>query len=328
MTAPTTSATQTVAALGEGVTPTRPSFLGMVRSELQKTGWRRAVWFSLLGIGLLMLAFEALNYVGRIYSLTTVQGFGGPNQPPPPLPSVEAISYVVMTTLLAAVRQFSGLVIAILTVMVISAEYQFGTIRIVLGRGLGRVRLLLAKLSVLLIVGLIALVIIFALNVADLALIAALMGQSGAVFGRVPSYFWSDAGRYLLTILFNLVVTLLFAAVMTVLSRSLAVGLVVALVYFMVESIVSAILQGVGQATGNKIWSDAPNYFLGTNLSYLATTVLPRHDILNGPGLLARGGGSPAAPFDATHAIVVTLLYSAIFLGVSVYLTRKRDVLQ
>jgi ABC-type transport system involved in multi-copper enzyme maturation permease subunit len=300
----------------------------MLRSELQKFGWRRAVWCTLLGVGLLMVAFETLNYVGRIYSLTTIVGLSAPNQPPPPLPSAEAISYVVMTTFLAAVRQFSGLVIAILTVMLISAEYQFGTIRIVLGRGMSRIRLLLAKLSALLIVGLTAFVIIFALNLADLTLVAGLMGRSGAVFGHVPSYFWSDAGAYLLTILYNLVVTMLFAAFMTVISRSLAIGLVAALVYFMVESIVSAILQSVGQATGNKIWLDAPNYFLGTNLSYLATTVLPRHGVLNEPGLLARGGGSSAAPFDATHAIVVTLLYSAVFLGVSLYLTRKRDVLQ
>jgi len=40
------------------------------------------------------------------------------------------------------------------------------------------------------------------------------------------------------------------------------------------------------------------------------------------------GGGAGGTAFDATHAIVVTLIYSAIFLGVSLYLTWKRDVLQ
>jgi hypothetical protein len=39
-------------------------------------------------------------------------------------------------------------------------------------------------------------------------------------------------------------------------------------------------------------------------------------------------GAAGGAPFDATHAIVVTLIYSAVFLGVSLYLTWKRDVLQ
>ena len=83
------------------------------------------------------------------------------------------------------------------------------------------------------------------------------------------------------------------------------------LVYFLVENIVSGILGVVGSATGNKIWSDIPHYFLGTNLSNLADTA-----------------SATGAPFDATHAVVVTLMYSALFLGVAVYLTRTRDVLE
>jgi hypothetical protein len=110
---------------------------------------------------------------------------------------------------------------------------------------------------------------------------------------------------------------MLFAVFVTVLSRSLAVGLVVALVYFAAEGIVSVILLGVGGAMHNKIWSDLPNYFLGTNLSQLAPAALP-----------VRGGGIGGTAFDATHAIVVTLLYSAVFLGLSLYLIWKRDVLQ
>ena len=101
MTTSNTAAAQTVASLGVGITPGNPTFPGMVRSELQKIGWRRAVWYTLLGIGLLMLAFEALNYFGTLYALTATQGFGGPNQPAPPLPPAEAISYTAMTTLLS-----------------------------------------------------------------------------------------------------------------------------------------------------------------------------------------------------------------------------------
>jgi ABC-type transport system involved in multi-copper enzyme maturation permease subunit len=254
---------------------------------------------------------------------------GGRNQPPPPLPPAEAVSYLMMTTLFDEMRQYSGLVIAILAVMLVAAEFQFGTIRIVLGRGVGRIWLLLAKFSALLIAGLMALAVILALNLVDVAIVAAAQGKSDAVFGHIPSYLWSDAGLYLLTILYNLAVTMLFAVVVTVLSRSLAIGLVVAIVYFAVEGIVAVILQGVGQATKNKIWSDIPNYFLGNNLSQLAPAALPLRAILNGPGVAACDGeGVGCTAFDATHAIVVTLLYSAVFLGVSLYLTWKRDVLQ
>jgi ABC-type transport system involved in multi-copper enzyme maturation permease subunit len=276
-----------------------------------------------------MLVLNGLTYFITLYSLTNTQGLGERNQPPPPLPPAEAIPYVMMTTLLDAVRQYSGLVIAILAVMLIAAEFQFGTIRIVLGRGVGRIRLLLSKFSALLIAGLIALVVILALNFVELAILAAAQGKSDAVFGHIPSYLWSDAGLYLLTILYNLVVTMLFATFVTVLSRSLAVGLVATLLYFLVESIVGAILQGVGGATNNKIWSDIPNYFLGTNLTQLAPAALPERAFLSAAGVVARGGGGGGGTaFDATHAIVVTLIYSAIFLGVSLYLTWKRDVLQ
>jgi ABC-type transport system involved in multi-copper enzyme maturation permease subunit len=330
MTTSNTAATQTVASLGAGITANRPPFFGMIQAELGKIVRWRAIWFTLLGIGLLMLLLNGLAFFVTLFTLTNAQGVGDRNQPPPPLPPAEAVPYVMMTTLLNEVRQYSGLVIAILAVMLVAAEFQYGTIRIVLGRGVGRIRLLFAKYSTLLIAGLIALAVILALNLVELAILAAAQGKSDAVFGHIPTYLWSDAGLYLLTILYNLVVTMLFAVFVTVLSRSLAVGLVVTIVYFAAEGIVGAILQGVAGATNNKIWSDIPNYFLGTNLTNLAAAVLPAHEVLRTRGVLARIGGGSAggAPFDATHAIVVTLLYSAVFLGVSLYLIWKRDVLQ
>jgi len=327
MTTSTTSTTsnmaaaQTVASLGDGITANRPPFLGMVQAELSKIVRWRAIWFTLLGIGVLMLLLNGLAFFVTLSHLTSTQGSGARNQPPPPLPPAEAIPYVMMATLLDVVRQFSGLVIAILAVMLVAAEFQFGAIRIVLGRGVGRIRLLLAKYSALLLAGLLALAVILALNIAELALLAAAQGTSDAVFHHIPPYLWSDAGLYLLTILYNLVLTMLFAVFVTVLSRSLAIGLVVALVYFPVENIVTAIVQGVGGATHNKFWTDLPNYLLGNNLTNLASAALPARDI-------ADGGAVGGAPYDATHAIVVTLLYSAIFLGVSLYLIWQRDVLQ
>jgi ABC-2 type transport system permease protein len=298
----------------------------MVGAELGKIVRWRAIWFTLLGIGLLMVLLNGLGYFVTIYTLTQPASGRGPGQPAPPVLPPEAITYDVMTTLLSDVRQYSGLVIAILAVMLIAAEFQFGTIRITLARGVGRIRLLLAKFVALLVAGIIATGVIFALSVAVLTLVASLQGKTDVVFGHMPSFYWSDAGLYLLTILYNLVVTMLFAAFLTVLTRSLAFGLVATLVYFLAESIINLILTGVGAATQNKIWSDIPNYLLGTNLSNLAALTLPKRDFLDLGAAL--GGQTTAQAFDATHAFVVTLIYSAIFLGVSLYLTWKRDVLQ
>jgi len=134
MTTADSATTQQVAAIGAGVTANRPPFLGMVQAELGKIIRWRAIWFTLLGIGLLMLLLNGLTYFITLYSLTNTQGLGERNQPPPPLPPAEAIPYVMMTTLLDAVRQYSGLVIAILAVMLIAAEFQFGKRKISLLR--------------------------------------------------------------------------------------------------------------------------------------------------------------------------------------------------
>src|SRR6476620_3018949 len=116
MTTSNTAAAQTVASLGAGIKANRPPFLGMVQAELGKIVRWRAIWFTLLGIGLPMLLLNGLTYFITLYNLTNAQGLGDRNQPLPPLPA-EAIPYEMMTTLLNAVREYSGLVIAILAVM-------------------------------------------------------------------------------------------------------------------------------------------------------------------------------------------------------------------
>jgi hypothetical protein len=58
---------QTMASLGAGVTANRPPFLGMVQAELGKLIRWRAIWFTLLGIGLLMLLLNALTYFVMLF---------------------------------------------------------------------------------------------------------------------------------------------------------------------------------------------------------------------------------------------------------------------
>jgi hypothetical protein len=196
MTTADTVTTQRVAAIGAGVTANKPPFLGMVQAELGKIIRWRAIWFTLLGIGLLMLLLNGLTYFFTLYSLTNAQGLGERNQPLP-LPPAEAIPYVMMTTLLDAVRQYSGLVIAILAVMLIAAEFQFGTIRIVLGRGVGRIRLLLSKMSALLVIA-----GVFAPGFHSRAELRRAgdpyaQRRARAMRSSAIRLFWSDAGLYL-----------------------------------------------------------------------------------------------------------------------------------
>src|SRR5579862_4063674 len=63
--------------------------------------------------------------------------------------------YNAMNGDLELIRIFSGIFLLILTAHVVGLEYQLGTIRILLGRGVGRVQLLAAKTLALAIVALV-----------------------------------------------------------------------------------------------------------------------------------------------------------------------------
>src|SRR2546429_1109115 len=67
---------------------------------------------------------------------------------------------------LAILRAFGGIFLIILTARVIGLEYQLGTIRILLARGVGRLQLLLVKLLTIVLVALLILVVGLLLNVA------------------------------------------------------------------------------------------------------------------------------------------------------------------
>src|SRR5215471_5028 len=67
--------------------------------------------------------------------------------------------YETMTLNLSVLRIFIGIFLLILTPCLIGQEYQLGTIRILLARGVGRIQLLLAKLFTIIVIALILLVV-------------------------------------------------------------------------------------------------------------------------------------------------------------------------
>jgi hypothetical protein len=107
----------------------------------------------------------------------------------------------------------------------------------------------------------------------------------------------------------------------------LAFGLGFTLPYFLLESILGGILGVISFGTHNDLWTNITTYFLGKNLSALSTVLLPPRglDILS---LVSGNTSVLGSTVDATHALLVTLAYFALFVGVTGYLTWKRDVLQ
>lgn len=295
----------TTPALTKRVHTSKPSFIGLVRGELFKISHQWSTWIMLV----MLIGVICLPY---LLSLTLSDLANTLNH--------NALSYLTSRTAdyLGLFRAFSGIVLAMLAAIAIGREYSLGTIRIVLARGVGRVQLLVAKLVAVLIWAIILLVIGLALNALLMTALVFIATGNLNAFQTLTSTYWHDNEIYLLTIGFNMVVTILMATSLSVLGRSLAFGLSAALVFFPLDNILVEILSLVNRLTHNDLWLNASTYLLGPNLNVMAGAVANHPDW----GF----GAPPLVAVDSNHTLVVALVYTAIFAIVAIGLTWKRDV--
>src|SRR6266566_428904 len=117
--------------------------------------------------------------------------------------------YNVLSIGLSILRVFTGIFLLILTARTVGLEYQLGTIRVLLSRGVGRLQLLFAKLLAVALIALGLLVFGLLLNyLLTVILVAGITGNLDS-FNALNSVFWSDARIYVLTILLNMGVPIL-----------------------------------------------------------------------------------------------------------------------
>lgn len=305
------------------ITPTMPAtadravanFPSLVSGELFKIRHNRGNWVTGL-IAALVLALNGFRYLAEFGSIQSR------------LVTPSQIIYQMSQDALADVRGYVGIYLTVLTVIVVALEYQQGTVRILLARGVGRMRLLTAKLVAIFLMGLFAL--IPALLVASgMVLLDLKLNDHLDVLSQLPDYFWMDGGVYLLTILVSMVATILLATTISVIGRTLAVGLSLALPYFLVEGVISGILLIVSFTTTNQRWYGVVDYFLGGNLTRLPTLVFAAH--LNIIQTTINSGGAaflPRLTSGIDHVAIVIAAYCLAFIAISYYLTWKRDVNQ
>src|SRR5579859_2775502 len=111
----------------------RPNFFGIVRGEFLKISRLWMTWIMLL----MWLGVITLPYLVAATTPSTKEHLNA---------DALAFYYNEAFLNLSVLRIFSGLLLLILTAYVIGQEYQLGTIRILLARGVGRLQLLGAKL--------------------------------------------------------------------------------------------------------------------------------------------------------------------------------------
>ncbi len=282
-----------------------PSFFGMVRGELFKVSRRWITWIMLV----LLVGIMFLPYLVR-FTLSSIKDTiqHTPTQ----------FFYSDMSSNLAVFRVFVGFVLIVLTAQVIGLEYQLGTIRVLLSRGAGRLQLLFAKLTALVILALLLFIGGVLLNALfTLAFVGIITGNLNSLNG-LPTAFWDDTRTYLLTILISMGVTILMTTAASVLGRSLTVGLSVALSWFAADNFGVIMMLLANRLTHSDFWLNITAYFLGPNLNQMPVA-------LTKPSVLSVGI-TPLVNVDGTHTLIVALVYAIIFAAVAIVLTRRRDV--
>jgi ABC-type transport system involved in multi-copper enzyme maturation permease subunit len=302
---------------------TKPSFPGLVTGEIFKQTRSRPVW-GLAALAVVTAALPALFLALSPGTKTQVTG-----------PTPDVFYFTVMNIDLSVLRIFVGFFVLIATALLVGQEYQNGTIRILLSRGVDRVQLLLAKLlaMTLLALGL----LVSGLIVTTLSTLLGIQVAAGSLDSLkvLNSDFWHSTWLYLLTVLISVGVSILLAACVAVVGRSLAFGVSAAIGWFAADNIGVLIMLLVYRFTQNDFWNQITGYFLGPTLNTMPAVVVPGLPISvtapNGAIIHATYpaqviGFPPLVNYDGAHALVLTLVYAVAFLAVAVILTWRRDV--
>jgi ABC-2 type transport system permease protein len=285
----------------------RPSFTGSVGSELLKLSRQGMLW-AMLGLAVLFFA---------VVSGALVQAPGLREQLDA---TPAAFLYTLYDVFLGIFDTGSGIVLLIVTARLVGMEYSGGTIRVLLARGAGRLRLLLAKLTALAFMGLLLLAGYLALVSA--VVYGTVVGWDGsfARIARLPAVAWRDLALDVAVALASMGVSILLGTAAAVLGRSLAFGIGAALALFPLDNFATFVMVLLNALTRQRFWLEVTRYLLGPNLNVLPTVIQTDH---RAHPLFAL----PLLPVSATHAWLVVGAWAAAFGAVSIVLTWRRDVL-
>ena len=285
----------------------KPRFWGLVRGELFKIMHQRLNW--------VMLPF--LYFLSSVRWPALLLQAPGDEQYQFAYTPYERL-HGLMDENLGLFRAFVGFYLIIVTARAIGLDYQQGTIRILLARGVGRLHLLFAKVVALAGVALAVTAGALLLNAVLAVLFVQIIAGNLDALKAINGTFWDDTFSYLLTVLISMGVTILLAVATTVLGRSLAVGLGVALVFFPADNIGTEVLYLMSRLTFNNFWLKVTAYLLGPNLN-----VMPGKTVANYVDIV---GTTPLVPVDGNHTLLITLMYAIIFAALAIIFTKLRDV--
>jgi ABC-type transport system involved in multi-copper enzyme maturation permease subunit len=311
------------AAVTSSAAAARPRFLVLLRGELFKIAHLRITW--------VMAAVYALFLGGAQLVLAT-----GPGTQTQLRDDPLGAFYNLMEGDLQLVRIFGGIFLLVLGAHVVGLEYQQGTIRVLLGRGVGRLQLLFAKVAALAAAGAALLALGALIEAAAGALIVPALAGGGHPWTVLGAEYWADVRAYALGVLISAGVTLLLAVAAAAVGRSLAFGLAVGLSWFAVDNLAMIPLNVLVNVTHSDFWRQLSGYLLGPLLNRLSGYLAaPYHVVVagpHGPAVVAVPvdgfGVPPLVSVSAGHALAVIAGYAAVFAAAAILPTWRRDVLE
>jgi ABC-2 type transport system permease protein len=287
----------------------RPSFFGAVRAEAIKVSHQLSFWLMIAaGFVLLGISVVGINTVGNLPDTARTD------------PSVFVRQ---MLDVYGTIFQIgSGIVLLIVGSRLIAMEYSSGTVRVAYARGVGRLQLLLAKLVLLVIVG-IGLLVGYLLVVG--AIVAALYATwTGGLAGldTLDAGLKQDFGYWLLVQGISIGVVILLAAAAAGLGRSLAFAMAASLAFFPVDNFLVGIMALAARATRHDSpWTNITEYLLGPNLNIVLNVIEPDH--------LGRAAFAPPLnPVDGRHALIVIGVWAVLFAVIAIGRAVRPDVLE
>jgi len=229
-----------------------------------------------------------------------------------PLRLPDSLNIAVQFALIAGT-----ILVIILVGTVAGGEYSTGTIRLLFIRGPTRTQYLLGKLGAS-----------FAIIFVSLLLMAILGVLAGQLFNPLSGFaqsssFWSIGWfghmlLYLLIAMFNWFMFAAMAIFFATLGRSTVAGVVGGITWFFVEPILGSLLALVGffnHGSLGDFLKAIPDYFIMNNFNAL----------LNDQSQ-SLFGSSTIPTVSSIHAIIVLLVYFALFIGLAWWINQRRDV--
>ncbi len=277
--------------------------IDQIRTELFKLRKRKMTWIMII----VLAAFFSLIFFA-VYGITA--------NPPARMPheGLETMRNLItfpdaFKMIFSTAQSIGAILLTIIVASSVGNEYGWGTIRQTLIRKGIRYQYVLSKLVAFVVYALIGIVIAFIIGFC-LALLTTQWINGALNWDFITVSYIAELFIMYGWTFYGLFVYILLAMLFSIVGRSAIVGIGATLGYYFVESIAISIFNQSGG------WlSEIPDYLIGHNIS----AILPA-TLMQGP--FVSSGALPST----LYASIVLAIYSVVFLGLSLWLFKRRDV--